>query len=219
MGSRGTAWRAGQREKGLCQQCSTGKALPGLTYCSVCREAQVQSSAASTQRRLAAGLCRDCSKPRDLKGPRCSDCLERLRNKYKYDVEHGICVHCASPATAGAFCLGHWFKNIGHAYGLNKKNGGLALIRQIWEEQQGLCAVTGRTLIPGVNASLDHITPLSKGGTHVKENLRWVLLKINHMKWDMTNEEFIESCREVVHASEKQTCEQATREELIKRSN
>lgn len=63
--------------------------------------------------------------------------------------------------------------------------------------------MTGEKLIPGFNASLDHIIPVSKGGSSNKANLRWVTSTINHMKWDLTDEEFVNMCRVVVDLSER----------------
>ena len=115
----------------------------------------------------------------------------------------GHCVCCKELAVTGTFCFRHWLRNIGQAYGFNWKNGGLSLLQSIWDEQKGLCSVTGERLIPGFNASLDHIMPVSKGGSSARSNLRWVTSTINHMKWDLTDEEFVRMCRVVVDLSER----------------
>lgn len=111
----------------------------------------------------------------------------------------------------------HWFKNVGVPHGLGNKTG-IALLAALWEEQAGRCAVTGDTLVPGYNASLDHIIPKSKGGTNERGNLRWVLLSINRMKWDMSHEDFLLMCRRVVREQDQQETVKAT-ENLNMRSN
>jgi hypothetical protein len=121
----------------------------------------------------------------------------KLRDTYRDRVLAGQCVFCKEAATAGAFCQKHWFKNIGTPYKLGNR-AGIEFLRRIWDEQSGLCAVTGEKLIPGHNASLDHIVPVSKGGTSTRENLRWVLLEINRAKSNMTHEEFVAMCFKVV---------------------
>jgi hypothetical protein len=75
----------------------------------------------------------------------------------------------------------------------------LGYIKQIWEEQKGICPFSGVELIlNGYNsiskdqrysASLDRID--SKKG-YVKGNVRWVSRAINHLKNDMTDEQLIE---------------------------
>lgn len=46
-------------------------------------------------------------------------------------------------------------------------------------------------------ASLDHITPVSKGGTDTVDNLAIVLSSVNSAKGTMTLEEFVAMCRMV----------------------
>lgn len=116
------------------------------------------------------------------------------------------------------FCLTHWFKNIGVSHGLGNKRG-IALLRQLWNEQKGRCAVTGELLVPGITASIDHAIPKSKGGLSNKENLRWVLLNINRAKWDMTHDEFVEVCRLVVRTHDHSNVTKPTNFELVVRSN
>lgn len=118
----------------------------------------------------------------------------------------------------GIFCFTHWLKNVGTSHGLGNKKGTATLLA-LWEEQSGLCAVTGEKLVPGLNASLDHIIPKSRGGSSDKKNLRWVLLRINQLKWDMTHEEFVDMCRLVVRVQDKQDVGKSTSQELQKRSN
>lgn len=85
-------------------------------------------------------------------------------------------------------------------------------IEYLWElfrGQEEKCALTGISLIiprshysskknpPGVAmASVDRIDS-SKG--YIVGNIQWVCAKINHMKWDLSQEEFIEMCYKVVN--------------------
>ena len=65
-------------------------------------------------------------------------------------------------------------------------------------ERQGFrCALTGRPLTPGT-ASLDHIVPLTQDGAHVIENTQVLHRDVNRAKGVLTNDQFIEICREVV---------------------
>ena len=81
---------------------------------------------------------------------------------------------------------------------------GWALFRQ----QNGKCALTGRELFIDPQyarhhvgqqsiqtASLDRIDS-SRG--YIKWNVQWVHVKVNRMKWDLDQDEFVRLCREVV---------------------
>lgn len=63
--------------------------------------------------------------------------------------------------------------------------------------QQFRCALTDRSLSPEF-ASLDHIIPVRCGGEHQIENTQVLHRDVNRSKGSLTNEEFIQLCREVV---------------------
>ena len=71
-------------------------------------------------------------------------------------------------------------------------------LRDLWESQKGLCALTGKPLEG--TAQLDHIIPLARGGMDVKSNFRWVIPQANRAKRELLDEEFLELCRDVVKA-------------------
>ena len=74
---------------------------------------------------------------------------------------------------------------------INVKN-----VMQLLEHQGYRCALTGRTLAPE-DASLDHIVPVREGGEHVIENTQVLHRDINRAKSILSNEDFIQMCREV----------------------
>lgn len=69
-------------------------------------------------------------------------------------------------------------------------------IMELIERQQFRCALSGRPLTPET-ASLDHIVPLSRGGTHELSNLWIVDYQVNTAKGTLTVEEFVTLCRDV----------------------
>ena len=46
---------------------------------------------------------------------------------------------------------------------------------RIFERHGGICALTGRKIMPGDKWALDHVLPLSMGGLHAESNLQPVL--------------------------------------------
>jgi 5-methylcytosine-specific restriction endonuclease McrA len=75
-------------------------------------------------------------------------------------------------------------------------------LRTLWEAQDGRCALTGEPLQMiadrGVGPELDHIVPITRGGTSELSNLRWVTHRVNRAKGNLTDEEFFALCRSVV---------------------
>lgn len=67
-------------------------------------------------------------------------------------------------------------------------------LEALWERQGGQCPYTGEDLVPGVNASLDHIVSKHRGGGDDPTNLQWVTMLVNSMKTSMTHDEFVETC-------------------------
>lgn len=68
----------------------------------------------------------------------------------------------------------------------------------IAKRQKCFCAISGLKL-NNENVSVDHIIPLSKGGTNHKDNLRLVHIDINRIMLDYTDEEFFNFCKMIVN--------------------
>lgn len=65
------------------------------------------------------------------------------------------------------------------------------------ESQGHRCALSGRNLKPET-ASLDHKLPLSRGGEHCIANAQVVHEQVQRAKGNMTDDEFLALCRDVV---------------------
>lgn len=83
---------------------------------------------------------------------------------------------------------------------MSKRNGEqratAAEMLAILKRQQYRCALSGRQLSPET-AQIDHIVPISKGGSHDLSNIWIVENTINFAKGTMTVEEFVAVCRDV----------------------
>ena len=62
-----------------------------------------------------------------------------------------------------------------------------------WIKQRGRCALTGIKL--NRTAHLDHVLPVSKGGSDDSSNLQWLTPEANQVKGSLTVEELMHMCR------------------------
>lgn len=145
---------------------------------------------------------------------RCKDCAKRQNKKYrdkKYRqqsqeeinikqrknrrerLKNGLCEFCKNKRLehSNNHCEKHYLQN------LSKQHLGTT---KYWRELKDLlisqsykCKYSGEELILGLNASIDHIKPLSKYPDEYREleNLQWVIKEINVMKKNFTEEEFL----------------------------
>jgi 5-methylcytosine-specific restriction endonuclease McrA len=108
----------------------------------------------------------------------------------------GNCVLCGKLAVRGTErCEEHYLKLISHKYLSSSKYW--ILLKELLIKQDYLCVYTGTKLIPGVNTSLDHIVPKSKGGGNVIGNFQWVTIQVNFAKLNYTDEEFLSLIKSV----------------------
>lgn len=136
-------------------------------------------------------------------GSRCKECVSLFNKtdeskkikKGLYDKRKNSneCVRCGNlELVTNIHCEKHWFECEANSCADGMKN--LDAILKLWQQQQGRCFYTGEVLIPGLNASLDHQLPRSRGGLDDPSNLKWVSKNINFMKSIMTHDEFINMC-------------------------
>lgn len=195
-----------KRALGFCISCYKNKADEGASACAECKPKLVKHVRNSQKRRVALGLCIECKLPRGegSSATLCGSCAEASRREYRAKVEAGTCVSrfCQSQTTVGLHCLHHWFAVTAGTYRM--RAAGITVLKNLWEKQGGLCAITGEPLVPGGNASLDHIVPRSKGGTNDASNLQWVTLEANWLKRDRTLDEVYDLCERVLaHRSKR----------------
>ena len=69
-------------------------------------------------------------------------------------------------------------------------------LRSLWLRQGGLCGLTGQPM-DVMTATIDHIVPISRGGSNELSNLRWTTKAANQAKGNLLDEEFLALCRQV----------------------
>ena len=201
--------------EGLCKDCGAARGADGTTrFCRPCANAHSKRQAARKARlreQWAANgaACNTCGSalPVPSKYKNCERCRERAR-KYHHNYSRerreryrgsGFCIRgCATPIThSSTYCRDHWLENGLSRYGFARDQ-----YDAMWAklETQGFrCYYTGVELVPGVNASLDHRMPISRGGDPCDMgNTVWCDRLINAFKNDLTESEFVERCRLVV---------------------
>lgn len=113
--------------------------------------------------------------------------------------EQGKCTTCKAPVdTNRDTCRTCLIKGLASSHlGSSSK---WKLLRDKFLQQNGRCAYTGRELVIGENAGVDHILPRAVRPDLAKDigNLCWVDKDINSMKHKLTAEEFINTCRLIV---------------------
>lgn len=152
------------------------------------------------------GLCIECDKKITiLNSSRCIECnkkqIERSKRMIQKRKQHNQCIYCGNPneniRPNEPICSDCWFVQIANNATGNGSKTFAKEIKDLFEKQNGLCYYTGKQLIKGKTASLDHIIPKSKGGTHNITNLQWIDRRINRIKNDMPHNEFISFCHNI----------------------
>ena len=143
--------------------------------------------------------CKKCSKQRlsQYKPKNKSEQEKKEYNNYRNDwrkqqFQKGLCRVCKEPHLPNQkTCYKHYLSDMARKHlGSTKYWEDLD---ELFKKQDGKCAISGIPLQIGVNASIDHIKPLSKHPETKNQltNLQWVESNINRMKSDMEFENFI----------------------------
>ena len=69
-------------------------------------------------------------------------------------------------------------------------------LKLLLDRQGYRCALSGRALAPA-DSQADHITPKKHGGENVMENVQILNCEVNKAKGTLTQEAFIQLCRDV----------------------
>lgn len=185
------------RESGLCPRCGDIP-LEGFVQCERCNARSSRWDGAKLRRtRRESGLCIDCGAQATEGRQTCSPCRDKDREDRRIAnakiAEAGLCQRCrVDKASIGVFCEECWYK--GRAQGSLGSSARWQELKALLIAQGFRCAYSGKLLILGPDATIDHKIPRSRGGTNDIWNLHWVSRRVNTMKTDFTHEEFIRAC-------------------------
>ena len=122
---------------------------------------------------------------------------ERNKKRSELFLKAGLC-SCGKKIFAGKTCEKCWFKVKAKDHTGSRKNW--KDLKKILENQNYKCLYTGKELIAGGNATVDHIIPKCKGGSNSIANLQWIDKHVNiHMKFNMSHNEFIDYLKHIIN--------------------
>lgn len=121
---------------------------------------------------------------------------KRYWHKRKERIKRGICLTCKSRKIHQGFsCYQCLLRKIaGFNFG---KPARWEELHRLFESQNGKCYYTGDSIEIGVNASLDHILPVSRfpSRKHDITNVCWTTRQMNSFKSDSTIDELVLICK------------------------
>lgn len=199
-----------RKQNHLCPDCGNPVEKRSYTRCKQCRAKRSVYDKRKTAKlgqlqaeRKAVGLCLGCGGVReDDRFLYCVTCRVKNKEATKRRTaarrEEGVCIECCGERfTEGdrVLCRVCYFKlfagkHLG-SFGRWKE------LEALWEECEAKCVYSGEPLSPGKTATLDHKTPLCRGGEKTIANLQWVTYAINTMKSTLTHDEFIAFCHDI----------------------
>ena len=189
-------------------QSEKGKQARKSAYCrnmqkSEFREQRASQSKRQLQQLKKNGLCLTCGKPSRPNLTICGDCnVKKTASEVKRRndrSEKGLCNKCKSanilPATLNkkyVFCENCYIKSLSNVGLKTPKHWQILKAKLVTQNYR--CVYTGKILVLGKNASIDHILPIAKFPHLISEptNIQWVDLTVNQMKGSLTHTEFLE---------------------------
>lgn len=197
------ALRKFRKENELCNDC--GK--PSLGYrCTICHNRHKAGAKKRRDLNRANGICImtgcqhkalhgfTCCKPCKLENIKTCTIRRKLRQSLN------ICLCGKERLTTLKTCKDCWLRGVANTHLGSANYNTTKQLKDLWNNQNGLCALTHEILVEGVNASIDHIEPSSKGGAQYSiKNLQWVTKAANAVKAHLTSAELFKICKAILH--------------------
>jgi|ERR1700683_3004449 len=193
-----------QAQSGICRMCNAAPVIEGnKQYCAECVIKARRSTKAKVARNRLANLCVTCSRPTDGKRVNCQECRDRFnRNnieKRTRNLANGCCRECGQPAQISGRSPRGFAQNCQTCY-LKMLARTVLGSGKLWQvlldklnECNWECHYTGEKLVLAVNASFDHLDPVTRFPERKFDpsNVVPCTLKVNFTKRDLTKEEFL----------------------------
>jgi hypothetical protein len=182
----------------LCKMCSRPMLADKGIYCENCKIVRSET----WFRRKKENICVVCGNRPKTNGLKCESCYlscqKSTKERCNRKMSAGLCIHCNQPLINKRLCLTHYLKFAAKFHLRTSKRW--RELKELFDNQQGICPYTKKKMTLGENASIDHIIPKSRGGTLEITNLQWVYCKVNIMKSDMLKDEFIDLVKTIYEA-------------------
>jgi hypothetical protein len=184
-----------------CNNCGKLR-MPGRAHCEACfRKIKAKATALQASRK-DAGLCVLCGKnPAANQRVLCEDCRQKtneaIMGKKRARASKGLCSGCGKHPclSASPLCEICYFKQSSCTiFGTRAE---WEELRRLFHEAGARCPYSGLPLVLGENAAIDHRVPVTKGGPTTIANLQWIHQVSNQMKWNYSEEEFLEMIRAI----------------------
>ena len=192
-------------EMGLCRTCCKNKPEFGKTMCLKCLDKKNIANKNLYKLRKSLGVCRNgCGKKVYINHLYCKECLiksnEYGRKQYKKNIDNDLCPRCRvrkilNNKQSCKECL--WDGILRKNYITFKEAD------KLLKQQNYICPLSGRKLIKGVNASIDHIIPIGK---HRKDknhklakvsNIRIVDIDVQFWRRNFTDQKIIKVSEDI----------------------
>lgn len=206
----GLSTRDRRKMAGVCVDCG-GELGSSPSRCDVCRVKQVDYRIARQEAasRVDNTICVNCNRPRDQATKLCSVCTANTATASKQwrqeRKEVGTqCMYCPAPRWhKSTSCRLHFVEKVLNNFHISA-HFSEQMARRL-EEADFKCFYTDTVLIPGENASLDHVKPRSKFPHLVDclDNLVWCDRTINNMKTALEVPDMLTACRKMLEKADR----------------